>query len=121
MPAHTAEDSISTRAVDTANVAMIAFRLKKERLIPSRQRKVRLGRYLQDEEYFQHGWKGDLISLELADNAQKMAVSVHGYHYSITLLDTNTIRKDPNSPTINLPGKIVISGKTSTTRLRQSR
>jgi proliferating cell nuclear antigen len=54
--------------------------------------------------------KGDLISLELADNAQKMSISAHGYHYSITLLDTNTIRKDPNPPTINLPGKIVITG-----------
>jgi len=54
--------------------------------------------------------KGDLISLELPENAQKIQVSVHGYHYSITLLDTNTIRKDPNPPTINLPGKLTISG-----------
>ena len=53
--------------------------------------------------------KGDLISIEMADNARRYHV-VHGYHYSITLLDTNTIRKDTNPPTISLPGKIVIKG-----------
>ncbi len=109
---HTAEDGISTRAVDTANVAMIAFTLKKEAFDTFKATKSELGVDIQKmKNIFNMGGKGDLISLELADNAQKMAVSVHGYHYSITLLDTNTIRKDPNSPTINLPGKVVISGE----------
>ena len=104
---HTAEDGISTRAVDTANVAMIAFTLKKEAFDTFRATKSELGVDISKmKNIFNMGGKGDLISLELADNAQKMAVSVHGYHYSITLLDTNTIRKDPNSPTINLPGKL---------------
>ncbi len=109
---HTAEDGISTRAVDTANVAMIGFTLKKEAFDTFKATKSELGVDIQKmKNIFNMGGKGDLISLELADNAQKMAVSVHGYHYSITLLDTNTIRKDPNSPTINLPGKVVISGE----------
>ncbi|MFA6363673.1 DNA polymerase sliding clamp [Methanoregula sp.] len=109
---HTEEDSISTRAVDTANVAMIAFTLKKEAFDTFKATKSEIGVDISKmKNIFNMGGKGDLISLELADNAQKMAVSVHGYHYSITLLDTNTIRKDPNSPTINLPGKVVISGE----------
>ncbi|MFZ1128975.1 DNA polymerase sliding clamp [Methanoregula sp.] len=109
---HTAEDEISTRAVDTANVAMIAFTLKKEAFDTFKATKSELGVDISKmKNIFNMGGKGDLISLELADNAQKMAVSVHGYHYSITLLDTNTIRKDPNSPTINLPGKVVIAGE----------
>jgi proliferating cell nuclear antigen len=37
-------------------------------------------------------------------------VSFEGYRYSITLLDPNTIRKDPNPPNIDLPGKVVLSG-----------
>jgi proliferating cell nuclear antigen len=109
---HTAEDGIFTRAVDTANVAMIALQLKKEAFDSYKATKSELGVDISKmKNIFNMAGKGDLISLELGDNAQKMAVSVHGYHYSITLLDTNTIRKDPNSPTIKLPGKVVISGE----------
>ena len=109
---HTADDGISTRAVDTANVAMIALRLKKEAFDSYKATKSELGVDISKmKNIFNMAGKGDLISLEMAENAQKMAISVHGYHYSITLLDTNTIRKDPNSPTINLPGKVVISGE----------
>jgi proliferating cell nuclear antigen len=109
---HTTEAGISTRAVDTANVAMVSLELKKEAFDSYKATKSQLGIDLSKmKNIFNMAGKGDLISLELADNAQKMSVSVHGYHYSITLLDTNTIRKDPNPPSINLPGKIIISGE----------
>jgi proliferating cell nuclear antigen len=109
---HTAEGGISTRAVDTANVAMIALELKKEAFDSFKATKSQLGVDISKmKNIFNMMNKGDLISLDLADNAQKIQVSVHGYRYSITLLDTNTIRKDPNPPTINLPGKLTISGE----------
>ena len=108
---HTDENGISTRAVDTANVAMIGLTLKKEAFDSFEATDSQLGIDISKmKNIFGMAGKGDLINLELGDNAQKMSVSVHGYHYSITLLDTNTIRKDPNPPTINLPGKIVIAG-----------
>ncbi len=108
---HTDETGISTRAVDTANVAMVALTLKKEAFDTFKATTSQLGIDLMKmKNIFGMSTKGDLISIEMADNAQKMSVSVHGYHYSITLLDTNTIRKDPNPPTISLPGKIVIKG-----------
>jgi proliferating cell nuclear antigen len=108
---HTDETGISTRAVDTANVAMVALTLKKEAFDTFKATTSQLGIDLMKmKNIFGMAGKGDLITIEMADNAQKMSVSVHGYHYSITLLDTNTIRKDPNPPTINLPGKIVIKG-----------
>jgi len=109
---HTDEAGISTRAVDTANVAMIGLTLKKEAFDSYKATTSQLGIDLMKmKNIFGMSGKGDLISIEMADNAQKMSVSVHGYHYSITLLDTNTIRKDPNPPTISLPGKIVIKGE----------
>jgi proliferating cell nuclear antigen len=109
---HTTETGISTRAVDTANVAMVGLELKKEAFDSYTATTGQMGIDLSKmKNIFNMAAKGDLISLELPDNAQKMSVSVHGYHYSITLLDTNTIRKDPNPPTISLPGKIVISDK----------
>ncbi|MDD1704490.1 MAG: DNA polymerase sliding clamp [Methanoregula sp.] len=109
---HTTETGISTRAVDTANVAMVGLELKKEAFDSYTATTGQMGIDLSKmKNIFNMAAKGDLISLELPDNAQKMSVSVHGYHYSITLLDTNTIRKDPNPPTISLPGKIVIAGE----------
>ncbi len=108
---HTTDNGISTRAVDTANVAMISLELKKEAFDSYKATKSQVGVDISKmKNIFNMMGKGDLISLELPENAQKMQVSVHGYHYSITLLDTNTIRKDPNPPTINLPGKVAISG-----------
>jgi proliferating cell nuclear antigen len=109
---HTAESGISTRAVDTANVAMVSLELKKEAFDSFKATKSQIGVDISKmKNIFNMMGKGDLISLELPENAQKMQVSVHGYHYSITLLDTNTIRKDPNPPTISLPGKLVIAGE----------
>jgi len=108
---HTADNGISTRAVDTANVAMISLELKKEAFDSYKATKSQVGVDISKmKNIFNMMGKGDLISLELPENAQKMQLSVHGYQDSITLLDTNTIRKDPNPPTINLPGKLTISG-----------
>ena len=108
---HTADNGISTRAVDTANVAMVSLDLKKEAFDSFKATKSQLGVDISKmKNIFNMMGKGDLISLDLPENAQKIQLSVHGYHYSITLLDTNTIRKDPNPPTINLPGKLTISG-----------
>jgi proliferating cell nuclear antigen len=108
---HTADNGISTRAVDTANVAMISLELKKEAFDSYKATKSQVGVDISKmKNIFNMMGKGDLISLELPENAQKMQLSVHGYQYSITLLDTNTIRKDPNPPTINLPGKLTIAG-----------
>ncbi|HXX55976.1 MAG TPA: DNA polymerase sliding clamp [Methanoregula sp.] len=109
---HTTENGLTTRAVDTANVAMVGLELRKEAFDSYKATTSQLGIDLSKmKNIFNMAGKGDLISLDLPDNAQKMSVAVHGYHYSVTLLDTNTIRKDPNPPTINLPGKIVIAGE----------
>jgi proliferating cell nuclear antigen len=90
---------------------MISLELKKEAFDSYKATKSQVGVDISKmKNIFNMMGKGDLISLELPENAQKLQVSVHGYHYSITLLDTNTIRKDPNPPTISLPGKLTISG-----------
>lgn len=54
--------------------------------------------------------KKDVLSLELPEDGHKMEMVFSGYQYSVTLLDVNTIRKDPQPPTIELPAKIRISG-----------
>jgi proliferating cell nuclear antigen len=108
---HTDETGISTRAVDTANVAMISLHLKKEAFESFSSTKSELGLDIAKiKNIFGMMGKENLLSLELPDEGHKLKVSFEGYQYSITLLDPNTIRKDPNIPNINLPGKVVLSG-----------
>ncbi|MEI7433280.1 MAG: DNA polymerase sliding clamp [Methanomicrobiales archaeon] len=108
---HTDENGISTRAVDTANVAMISLLLKKEAFSSFAATRSELGIDIAKmKNIFGMMAKNDLITLELTDDIHKLKVSFQGYKYSITLLDENTIRKDPNPPTIELPGKVAIPG-----------
>jgi proliferating cell nuclear antigen len=108
---HTDENGMSTRAVDTANVAMVSLTLKKEAFESYASGKNELGLDIAKlKNIFGMMGKNDIITLELPENSHKLQVSFEGYRYSITLLDPNTIRKDPNPPNIDLPGKVVLSG-----------
>jgi len=108
---HTDEAGISARAVDTANVAMISLSLKKEAFASFAATISELGIDIAKmKNIFGMMSKDDILTLDLPDEGHKMQISFQGYKYSITLLDANTIRKDPNPPTIELPGKVVLSG-----------
>jgi len=108
---HSDENGMSTRAVDTANVAMISLSLKKEAFESYSSTKNELGMDIAKmKNIFGMMGRDDLITLELPEDGHKLQVSFEGYRYSITLLDPNTIRKDPNPPNIDLPGKVVLSG-----------
>ncbi|MDD1715590.1 MAG: DNA polymerase sliding clamp [Methanolinea sp.] len=108
---HTDENGFSTRVVDTANVAMVYLTLKKEAFQSYSSTKNELGLDIAKmKNIFGMMGKNDVISLELPDDGHKLKVSFEGYRYSITLLDPNTIRKDPNPPNIDLPGRVVLSG-----------
>jgi proliferating cell nuclear antigen len=108
---HVDENGMSTRAVDTANVAMVSMQLKKEAFESFTSTKYELGMDIAKmKNIFSMMGKGGLLSLELPEDGHKLRVSFEGYRYSITLLDPNTIRKDPNIPNIELPGKVVLPG-----------
>lgn len=108
---HTDENGFSTRVVDTANVAMVYLTLKKEAFQSYSSTKNELGLDIAKmKNIFGMMGKTDVITLELPEEGHKLKVSFEGYRYSITLLDPNTIRKDPNPPNIDLPGRVVLSG-----------
>ncbi len=108
---HTDENGMITRAVDTANVAMVSLTLKKEAFESYSSSKNELGLDIAKmKNIFSMMGKNDIITLELPENSHKLKISFEGYRYSLTLLDPNTIRKDPNPPNIDLPGKVVLSG-----------
>lgn len=109
---HIEPDSIFTRAVDTANVAMVSLTLKKDAFESYQGTKEELGIDIAKlKNMLGMMSKGDMLNFSLPEGGHKMELAFNKYHYSITLLDVNTIRKDPNPPTIELPGKLTISGE----------
>jgi len=108
---HTDENAIRTRVVDTANVAMVSLELKQEAFDSFSATPAEVGIDIAKiKNILGMMSKGDMLTLSLPDDERKLELSFRGYRYSITLLDVNTIRKDPNPPTIELPGKVVIAG-----------
>ncbi|MDD1718662.1 MAG: DNA polymerase sliding clamp [Methanoregulaceae archaeon] len=108
---HTDENGLYVRAVDTANVAMVSLLLKKEAFESFSATRNAIGLDIAKmKNIFGMITKNDLLAFDLPDEGQKMQISFQGYRYSLTLLDENTIRKDPNPPTIELPGKVALSG-----------
>ena len=103
------EGGISTRAVDTANVAMVSLELRKDAFDSFTGNAGEIGLDIAKLKNI-FGMMAGILTVELPDNANKLQISVQGYRYSITLLDTNTIRKEPNMPKLELPGRIVIPG-----------
>lgn len=110
---HVTEKGIRTITVDTSNVAMVSLELESSAF----------DTYVCDSAEIEIGLdiekirammgmigKSDTVSMELDDTARKLKLSFGGYEYSITLLDTKTIRKDPNAPNLNLPATFEISG-----------
>ena len=105
------EEGFKTRAVDTANVAMISFELSSEGFASYTATEKDIGIDINKmKNIVGMMGKEDALSLELPEDAYKLEMAFGGYKYSIALLDVNTVRKDPNMPTIQLPGKVVISG-----------
>src|SRR5512136_1892271 len=116
---HADANGIRTRAVDTANVAMVSMDLKKDAFKSYSATKDELGIDIAKmKNILGMVGKGDLLSMSLPEAGHKLEMAFQSYKYSITLLDVNTIRKDPNPPTIELPGKIVITGEALNSAIR---
>jgi proliferating cell nuclear antigen len=108
---HIDQDGVRMRAVDTANVAMVSMDLSKDAFLSYSASTDELGIDIAKmKNILGMMGKGDALHLQLPEKGHKLELSFQSYRYSITLLDVNTIRKDPNPPTIELPGLAVLSG-----------
>ena len=105
------KDGLTTRAVDTANVAMVQIILPntsfKEFTIESGEVGMDVLKWKQALGVM----KSDaLVSIDRPKEG-RISISDGGYNYKITPLDTNTIRKQPNIPGFQLPCSLSIEGK----------
>lgn len=108
---HIDENGIRTITVDTSNVAMVSLELEASAFETFVASTAEIGLDIEKiRSMMAMIGKSDVVSLELDDDAKKLKISFGGYEYSITLLDTKTIRRDPNAPNLNLPATFEISG-----------
>ena len=108
---HVDEHGIRTITVDTSNVAMVSLELEAGAFSSYAAEPAELGLDIEKIRAMMGMiGKTDAVALELDDTGKKLKISFGGYEYSITLLDTKTIRKDPNAPNLSLPATFEISG-----------
>lgn len=108
---HVDDTGIRTCAVDTANVAMVSLELGTDAFETYEAAPEELGIDIAKMKGILGMMsKGDLLTLNLAEESHKLELSFGSYQYSVTLLDINTIRKDPNPPAIELPGMVELEG-----------
>ncbi|MDO5845934.1 MAG: DNA polymerase sliding clamp [Methanocorpusculum sp.] len=110
---HIDANGIRTITVDTSNVAMVSLELSASAFdsFSAGDSDSEIGLDIEKiRSMMAMIGKADAVSLELDDTGRKLKISFGGYEYSITLLDTKTIRKDPNAPNLNLPATFEIPG-----------
>ncbi|HJJ28345.1 MAG TPA: proliferating cell nuclear antigen (pcna) [Methanocorpusculum sp.] len=109
---HVTETGIRTITVDTSNVAMVSLELEAAAFDSfACEGDLELGLDIEKiRAMMAMIGKSETVSMELKDTDRKLKLTFGGYEYSITLLDTKTIRKDPNAPNMNLPATFEIAG-----------
>ena len=112
---HIGDSGIRTKAVDPANVAMIAIELG-DRAFESYEAGggatigVNLDR-LDDVIGMASG--GDLVHLELDAETRRLAIDCEGLSYSMALIDPDSIRAEPDIPDLDeeLTAAITVEGR----------
>ncbi|MDR2856177.1 MAG: DNA polymerase sliding clamp [Methanomicrobiales archaeon] len=108
---HYSESEVHTSAVDTANVAMINLRLSRDAFSEYSSSEGEIGLDIAKfKNIFSMLGKSSNITLHYPDGSNKIDLTFDGYKYFIALLDTNTLKKDPNTPNIELPGQVTLAG-----------
>jgi proliferating cell nuclear antigen len=104
-------DGISVRAVDPANVAMVALNLNSGAFEEFNATEGELGVDLKRlGDIVDMAQKTEMVELELDETLHKLVVSMSGLTYKISLLDPASIRKEPKIPQLELSATIVLSG-----------
>ncbi len=105
------KDGISVRAVDPANVAMVAFDLNAKAFETFEASDSEIGIDLvRLMDILGMTSKDDKIELNLNEETRKLDIRTGGLAYTLSLLDPGSIRKEPKVPNLELPAKIVLNG-----------
>ncbi len=116
---HISAEGMRTRAVDTANVAMVSLELAPAAFEVYEASERALGIDITKlKNIIGMMNRGEKLMLSIPADSQRLNLAFQSYQYSLTLLDPNTIRKDPNAPTLELPGQVVLDGAKLTNAIK---
>jgi len=116
---HISAEGMRTRAVDTANVAMVSLELAPSAFEAFEASERALGIDITKlKNIIGMVNRGEKLMLSIPADSQRLNLAFQSYQYSLTLLDPNTIRKDPNAPTLELPGQVVLDGAKLTNAIK---
>jgi proliferating cell nuclear antigen len=105
------KEGISVRAVDPANVAMVAFDLNAKAFESFEASDSEIGvDLIRLMDILGMTSKDDKIELNLNEETRKLEIRTGGLAYTLSLLDPTSIRKEPKVPNLELPAKIVLNG-----------
>ena len=105
------KEGISVRAVDPANVAMVAFDLNAKAFETFEASDSEIGvDLIRLMDILGMTSKDDKIELNLNEETRKLEIRTGGLAYTLSLLDPTSIRKEPKVPNLELPAKIVLNG-----------
>jgi proliferating cell nuclear antigen len=105
------KDGITARAVDPANVAMVAFDLNAKAFDPYEATEGEIGIDLtRFMDILGMASRDERLELSLNEETRKLEIRTGGLAYTLSLLDPSSIRKEPKVPNLELPAKIVLNG-----------
>lgn len=105
------EDGMYIRAVDPANVGMVDVTLRKEGFESFNCTEGLIGVNLNRfEDIVGMANRDDLISLTLDEETRKLIIEVDGLTYTLSLIDPDAIREEPDIPELDLPARVTIEG-----------
>jgi proliferating cell nuclear antigen len=109
---HLEEDGLEIRAVDPANVGMVDLDLSADAFESYEADGGLIGVNLSRlEDIAGMADAGQLVSLELDEETRKLHIQIDGLEYTLTLIDPDSIRQEPDIPDLDLPAEVVVEGK----------
>ena len=100
---HLEEDGLEIRAVDPANVGMVDLSLSADAFESYEADGGLIGVNLSRlEDIAGMADAGQLVSLELDEETRKLHIQIDGLEYTLTLIDPDSIRQEPDIPDLDL-------------------
>ncbi|XGI84694.1 DNA polymerase sliding clamp (plasmid) [Halorutilales archaeon Cl-col2-1] len=106
------EDELSIQAVDPANVGMVDLSIPAESFESYNGDNEVIG--LNIERFMDiigMANKDDTIDLELDPETHKLKIHVEGLHYTLSLIDADAVRQEPDVPDLDLSSEVVVAGR----------
>ena len=109
---HLDDDALRIKAVDPANVGMVDLEVPEGGFEFYEADGETIGLNLAKfQDIIGMANKGDDVELELDEETHKLHIRMDGLHYTLSLIDPDSIHQEPDVPDLDLPGEVVLAGQ----------